>query len=50
LMGGVDDRTRAPQNFPDKPLQQKRLVVRGIVVMGGVGMKNASSKPKESQD
>ena len=50
LMGGVEDRTRAPQNYPDKPLQQKRLIVRGIVVMGGVSMKNASPRPKEPQD
>ncbi len=50
LMGGVDDRSRAPQAFPDKPVQEKRLVVRGIVVMGGVGIKNASPKPRDPQD
>ncbi len=50
LMGGVDDRSRAPQAFPDNPLQEKRLVVRGIVVMGGVGIKNASPRAKDSQD
>jgi hypothetical protein len=50
LMGGVDDRTRAPQNFADKPLQQKRLVVRGIVVMGGVGIKNPAPKPKDNEN
>jgi predicted membrane protein len=48
LMGGVDDRTRAPQTLPEKALHEKRLVVRGIVVMGGVGIKNASPKPKDS--
>lgn len=50
LMGGVDDRTRAPLALPDRPQQQKRLVVRGIVVMGGVGIKNAAPRPKEPQD
>jgi predicted membrane protein len=35
LMGGVEDRTRAPQGTP-----AKRLVIRGIVVMGGVTVKN----------
>ena len=49
LMGGVDDRTRAPLTLPDKPLQEKRLVVRGIVVMGGVGIKNASPRPKDPE-
>jgi predicted membrane protein len=50
MMGGVDDRTRAPQTFPEKPLQEKRLVVRGIVVMGGVGIKNASPKPRDPEN
>jgi predicted membrane protein len=35
LMGGVEDKTRAPQGGVDK-----RLVIRGIVVMGGVVIKN----------
>lgn len=35
LMGGVEDKTRAPQGMPEK-----RLVIRGIVVMGGVVIKN----------
>jgi predicted membrane protein len=35
LMGGVDDQTRAPQGAA-----LKRLVIRGILVMGGVVVKN----------
>lgn len=35
LMGGVEDKTRAPQGS-----SLKRLVIRGIVVMGGVTIKN----------
>jgi Cell wall-active antibiotics response 4TMS YvqF/Domain of unknown function (DUF5668) len=35
LMGGVEDKTRAPQASA-----LKRLVIRGIVVMGGVAIKN----------
>ena len=35
LMGGVEDKTRAPQGAATK-----RLVIRGIVVMGGVSIKN----------
>jgi predicted membrane protein len=35
LMGGVEDKTRAPQGAPTK-----RLTIRGIVVMGGVAIKN----------
>jgi putative Mn2+ efflux pump MntP len=35
LMGGVEDKTRAPQTPTGK-----RLVIRGIVVMGGVSVKN----------
>jgi hypothetical protein len=37
LMGGVDDKTRTPN--PTPPVE-KRLVISGIVVMGGVGLKN----------
>jgi hypothetical protein len=41
LMGGVDDKTRAPiaSSAP-----QKRLVVRGIVIMGGIGIRNRSRR------
>lgn len=35
LMGGVEDKTRAPQGAATR-----RLIVRGIVVMGGVVIKN----------
>jgi predicted membrane protein len=35
LMGGVEDKTRAPQGAADK-----RLVIRGVVLMGGVVIKN----------
>jgi predicted membrane protein len=35
LMGGVEDKTRAPQG-----ISGKRLIIRGIVVMGGVTIKN----------
>lgn len=35
LMGGVEDKTRAPQSGP-----VKRLVLRGVVVMGGVAIKH----------
>jgi predicted membrane protein len=35
LMGGVEDKTSVPQ-----PPAAKRLVLRGIVVMGGVSVKN----------
>jgi predicted membrane protein len=35
LMGGVEDKTRAPLQATGK-----RLVIRGIVVMGGVAVKN----------
>jgi hypothetical protein len=37
LMGGVEDKTRTPQ--PPPPVE-KRLVISGIVVMGGVVVKN----------
>jgi hypothetical protein len=41
LMGGVDDKTRTPiaSSAP-----QKRLVVRGIVIMGGIGIRNRSRR------
>jgi hypothetical protein len=35
LMGGIDDKTRPPQGSPER-----RLVIRGIVLMGGVSIKN----------
>ena len=37
LLGGVDDKTHAPT-----PDAGKRLVIRGVVVMGGVAVKNRS--------
>ncbi len=37
LMGGVEDKTHTPQ--PPPPVE-KRLVISGIVVMGGVVVKN----------
>ena len=37
LMGGVEDKTRVPQSLP---AVEKRLVISGIVVMGGVVVKN----------
>ena len=37
LMGGVEDKTRTPQ--PPPPVE-KRLVISGIVMMGGVVVKN----------
>jgi hypothetical protein len=41
LMGGVDDKTRTPiaSSAP-----QKRLVVRGILMMGGMGIRNRSRR------
>ncbi|HET7698776.1 MAG TPA: DUF5668 domain-containing protein [Vicinamibacterales bacterium] len=39
LMGGVEDKTRAPQGGP-----LKRLVVRGVVIMGGVTIKNRGDR------
>lgn len=41
LMGGVDDKTRTPiaGSAP-----QKRLVVRGIVIMGGISIRNRSRR------
>ena len=35
IMGGIEDRTRAPQ-APQAP----RLVLRGFIMMGGVEIKN----------
>jgi hypothetical protein len=34
LMGGIDDKTRPPQNA------DKVLVISGMVIMGGVAIKN----------
>jgi predicted membrane protein len=45
LMGGVEDKTHAPQTLPEK-----RLVVRGLVVMGGVVVKNGSLKVEDRRD
>jgi len=39
LMGGVDDKTHSPMATSGPA---KRLVVRGIVIMGGVGIRNRS--------
>ena len=39
LMGGVEDKTRAPQGAAGK-----RLILRGIVVMGGVSIKNRGDR------
>jgi predicted membrane protein len=41
LMGGVDDKTRTPI---DASALQKRLIVRGIVIMGGIGIRNRSRR------
>jgi cell wall-active antibiotic response 4TMS protein YvqF len=41
LMGGVDDKTRPPIAAT---APQKRLVVRGIVLMGGVSIRNRSRR------
>ena len=38
LMGAVDDKTRPPQGSPEK-----RLVIRGIVIMGGVAIKTKAT-------
>jgi predicted membrane protein len=40
LMGGVEDKTRVPP----AATTSKRLVIRGIVVMGGVVVKNSAPK------
>ena len=37
LMGGVEDKTRVPQPLP---AVEKRLIISGIVIMGGVVVKN----------
>jgi predicted membrane protein len=37
IMGGVEDKTHAPTNT------DKRLVLRGVLVMGGCGIKNGST-------
>jgi predicted membrane protein len=50
LMGGVDDKSRAPVSLQDKPPAEKRLVVRGVVVMGGVGIKNAPPRTSGRED
>lgn len=47
LMGGVEDKTRLLQ---PPPVPEKRLVISGIVVMGGVMVKNASPKNDDRQD
>jgi cell wall-active antibiotic response 4TMS protein YvqF len=41
LMGGVDDKTRTPIASSEP---QKRLVVRGIVIMGGIAIRNRSRR------
>ena len=41
LMGGVDDKTRTPI---DSSAAQKRLVVRGIVIMGGISIRNRTRR------
>jgi hypothetical protein len=46
LMGGVEDKTRTPQ--PPPPVE-KRLVISGIVIMGGVVVKNSSLRVDERQ-
>jgi hypothetical protein len=47
LMGGVEDKTRLPQ---PPPPHEKRLVISGIVVMGGVVVKNSSFRDGERRD
>lgn len=47
LMGGVEDKTRTPQ---PPPPHEKRLVISGIVVMGGVVIKNSSVRDAERRD
>jgi len=44
LMGGVEDKTRSPLQAG-----KKRLVIRGIVVMGGVAVKNAAVRQDEDR-
>jgi predicted membrane protein len=38
IMGGIEDKSHSPATA------DKRLVIRGVVVMGGVGVKNGSSQ------
>jgi predicted membrane protein len=44
LMGGVEDKTHAPH-----PASAKRVVIRGLVVMGGVVVKNSSDREEDRQ-
>ena len=44
LMGGVEDKTRVPQTT------DKRLVVNGFVVMGGVVVKNWSGRDRDRDE
>jgi hypothetical protein len=44
LMGGVEDKTRVPQ------ATDKRLVVNGFVVMGGVVVKNWSGRDRDRDE
>jgi hypothetical protein len=41
LMGGIDDKTRPPQ---PAPALEKRLIISGIVLMGGVVVKNSAGR------
>jgi predicted membrane protein len=47
LMGGIEDKTYLP-NPPLTP--EKRLVISGIVIMGGVVVKNSSHRGEERAD
>jgi predicted membrane protein len=47
LMGGVEDKTHLLQ---PPPTPEKRLVISGIVVMGGVAVKNSSSRIGERRN
>ena len=47
LMGGVEDKTRLLQ---PPPTPEKRLVISGVVVMGGIVVKNASPRVDDRQD
>lgn len=47
LMGGVEDKTRLLQ---PPPVPEKRLVISGIVVMGGVVVKNSPHRVEERRD
>ncbi len=44
LMGGVDDKTRTPIAGASQSAAAKRLVVRGIVIMGGVNIRNRTRR------